>query len=207
VANPPASSSNTTATSYSGPCPQGHACPLNSTGQPAKVACSSNEYQDEEGQGSCKSCPAGHYCNSTASFRCRPGDTGDGNSESFYCPAGSSSKVQCPSGTYNFIDGSSIEEDCVPCPPGSYCPSTSSAAKIIPCPAGSYCVGGGSAAATCPIGFYCPQQSSTPVPCDPGSHCNAAGLSQPSGSCSAGSYCTHEAVSNSSAYDFCSAAL
>jgi hypothetical protein len=213
VANPAASATLTTPVAtteeldtYSGPCPKGYRCPLALSGITEAVACDeSSEYQDVEGQGECKPCPAGHYCTQTERSRCKPADTG----VSFYCPAGDSSQVRCPSGTYSFRDGAFEEDDCHACPPGSYCPDSpeSGTQKILPCPAGRYCIGGVAEGTLCPTGFYCPPRSPQPVPCDPGQYCGEEGLSAPSGACDAGYYCAHETVSEADAtaegYDFC----
>lgn len=40
----------------------GHSCP---SGSHTPVRCNSGTYQDETGQGSCKTCPAGYFCDNT----------------------------------------------------------------------------------------------------------------------------------------------
>lgn len=38
----------------------------------------------------------------------------------------------CPAGTYSSQAGNSHREDCLPCPPGAFCPR--GAPKPVPCP-------------------------------------------------------------------------
>jgi hypothetical protein len=58
------------------------------------------------------------------------------------------------------------------------------------CPSGSYCFEGASSvigSGLCPLGFYCPSNSTTPIPSPPGSFTGNLG-SVGSSQCSPGSY-------------------
>lgn len=46
-----------------GPCPTGHRCP---SGSSYPIPCAEGTYQDLTGQSTCKTCPAGYYCDKTA---------------------------------------------------------------------------------------------------------------------------------------------
>jgi hypothetical protein len=100
-------------------------------------------------------------------------------------------KTSCPSGTYNYFDGSYLKTDCWTCPQGYFCPTDAASAdlKIQICPAGSYCVEGVSAPTTCVAGFYCPEGTNVPIPCPNGMYCDTTGLTAPTGICSAGFIC------------------
>jgi len=100
-------------------------------------------------------------------------------------------KIQCPTGTYRAEPGAGAEEDCAPCPPGSYCPEpatvtphlcpngtycapvndTLGASAPIDCPAGSYCPAGATEAYLCPAGFYCEGASEYYHKCPNGTYC------------------------------------
>ena len=116
-------------------CPAGYECPAGSSD---KTACADPYYQDEAGQGVCKTCGAGYECTSTTRTLCRP----DQSSRSYYCPDNSYSRVYCSNGKFTDVIGAETSADCVDCPPGFYCPNSDSLAKIVECPAGFYCSGG-----------------------------------------------------------------
>lgn len=102
-------------------------------------------------------------------------------------------KINCPPGTYNYVDGSDSAADCWECPPGFFCPTNAAdvTKKVQPCPAGYYCFAGVTAGTICPKGFYCPEGSNMPIPCPRGYYGSSTGLSAPtcSGFCAAGFYC------------------
>jgi hypothetical protein len=171
----------------------GEACPA---GASAPTPCDGTghvgDYQDEAGQGACKTCPGGYTCGGNGSptnvTRCRPAEW----FESFYCPPGRRETSACPAGTYNYVDGSETADDCQPCPAGSFCPTSSDGtAKIETCPAGSWCPPGVYEAITCPVGYYCPEGVGIPVPCQAGAYCDVEGLSTPAGLCQEGYWCSY----------------
>ena len=160
-------------------CTPGNKCPTESYDE---TACADEfRYQDEYGAYVCKDCPIGHYCSDTEAFKCAPQDEG----KSYYCPGGLTNvgthdtdsdyaygQTACPAGTYNFVDGSESDSDCLECPAGSLCevkPSTNTAAyKIVNCPAGQYCLKGSATSEICKAGYYCPEGTNYPIPCPSG---------------------------------------
>ncbi|XP_010794964.1 zonadhesin-like [Notothenia coriiceps] len=124
-------------------------------------------------------------------------------------------------------------QDCLPCPPGSFCLSPGKSVATGQCEAGYYCLSGAwsptpedgeTTGDRCPEGHYCPQGSSAPVPCPIGSYSNTTrnrylsdcltcppgflcvtrGLSFPSHICPAGYYCPGKVNSSQQAAIPCS---
>ncbi|XP_064629316.1 zonadhesin-like [Lineus longissimus] len=192
-------------------CPIGNGCPR---GKAHPWRCSAGYYQDEMGQRGCKRCPPGYYCgrhlhlsNNTI---CPPGH---------YCPAKTRRPYQykCPPGTFNPHVGLRSKSQCTICPGGFYCNETGQSNVNTSCDEGFYCTGGatvpqpkdGATGGECPMGFFCPRQSTAPVKCPKGFfsnytrmtalmdclecpkgyYCGAAALSAPSGPCWPGFYC------------------
>jgi hypothetical protein len=83
----------------------------------------------------------------------------------------SNSYGNCPSGFYCMEQGQASAYIKIPCPPGTYTAGSSSYQKIedacILCEAGNYCPGGDNAKTTCPAGYICPEgtQFATQFPC------------------------------------------
>ena len=71
------------------------------------------------GQETCKTCPAGYYCSDTDINKCQPQNV----EVSFYCDGSVKTKIMCPAGTYNLIDGTNSASDCKKCTAGYYCPN------------------------------------------------------------------------------------
>ncbi|CAG2223568.1 unnamed protein product [Mytilus edulis] len=191
-------------------CPAGHYCP---EGSHAEIDCPSGTYQDQTGQGLCKECVAGSYCDSAglstptgpcdggyycpegqnvsapAAYVCTPGH---------YCPIGSPVQTSCSSGTYQDQYGQ-------PCPSGYYCPE-STGHVWQSCPAGTFNPSTGLANETqctqCTGGFYCDVKNLTVEsgPCDAGYFCRSGSDDQqPSGltagdagPCPVGHYCPQQ---------------
>ena len=63
----------------------------------------------------------------------------------------------CGAGFYNPKLGSSTGDDCLVCPPGTYCPGDQNAAPE-PCPSNAYCVGGSATPVLC-SGLFEPADS------------------------------------------------
>ncbi|XP_078689161.1 uncharacterized protein LOC144920704 [Branchiostoma floridae x Branchiostoma belcheri] len=81
--------------------------------------CTAGHYWDN---GSCTDCPAGYYC---------PG--------SRHCPQGDSCMFPCPTGTYTPVLRATSEDECLPCPPGSYCQTPGLAWPTGECDPGWFC--------------------------------------------------------------------
>jgi len=127
------------------PCPAGKYCPA---GASTPTPCPDAEYQPSQKQGSCITCPAGHWCyaaEGASSFtECAPGR---------YCAAstGSSEGEYCPIGTHSELSARTREKDCLPCPPGFYCDAAG-----LPTPAGA-----------CAAGYFCTIASPSATPNNP----------------------------------------
>ncbi|XP_051895656.1 multiple epidermal growth factor-like domains protein 11 [Pristis pectinata] len=201
-------------------CPPGHYCP---EGSPSPKMCDSGTWQDLEGQGQCKPCEAGYYCDNSVGpvidFKFYPCPQG------YYCPVGTWAATQhgCPPGTFGQSAGLQDVNDCQPCSPGKYCASFALKAPSGDCLSGFWCKNGsytespidGKTGEPCPTGNYCPSGTSTPIPCPAGTwsnstgsktqeecqlcpggwYCNSTGLKSPSGPCASGYYCTKGAPS------------
>ncbi|ELW67538.1 hypothetical protein TREES_T100003968 [Tupaia chinensis] len=152
------------------PCPAGHYCPPG-TKEPTQFQCPPGTWSNRTRLTSseeCAPCPGGWFCASGAqmpSGTCRTGH---------YCPQGTKWGTQfpCPAGTYSSRTGNSQLEDCVPCPPGAFCPS--GAPEPVLCPRGTYRQGPSArlavACVLCPPGHHCPELGTvTPRPCSAGS--------------------------------------
>lgn len=142
------------------PCPAGYICP---TGSPAPIPCGPGFYQNETRQFTCKTCPAGFYCNDTygpvvnyALYECIPGH---------YCPKRTryASEFKCPPGTFNNRSGSTNVNDCVQCTGGNACEEWGLVRPNRLCSPGYFCREGalkttpdlGDKANSCPAGYYC----------------------------------------------------
>ena len=141
-----------------------------------------------------KKCVAGTYC--------PQGYPNDDITAPIPCPDGSSSpeasgsirNCSCVQGRYQPIipycgdemDDSTCYVSCPPCPPGQVCLDPNSP-TVSPCPLGRVCVGGGTTE-PCPVGFYCPENTSIPISCTAGQHC-LGNLSQ-APPCPSGMFCS-----------------
>lgn len=204
-----------------GPCPPGKYCP---EGSFAPIPCSAGEYQDSPAQVTCKTCPAGFFCNDTVEGTASPVPCLQGH----YCPEGSGIFLEeCRPGTFSNKRGLSNFTECTPCSGGKvcsvsgltepddvclqgyYCTSGAKTETGTPgalggsgdlCPAGSYCPTGSSSPQQCPSGTYSPSTGNTNVTscieCTPGFYCSVGGLTEPNGVCRSGCYCSGGASSN-----------
>ncbi|EDO39339.1 predicted protein, partial [Nematostella vectensis] len=178
-------------------CPLGFKCP---TGVGSPVRCDPGFHQDSPGQWACKECPAGFYCDPTGlstgvihPVTCTPGN---------YCPkqTGSEREHPCPRGSYSNETGLEHRSSCKMCPPKMYCGSEGLTKPTDKCSAGYLCFINASVpnptdALTgdeCPMGFYCPQGSSSPTQCEAGTFGNSTKLKSQSecNDCSPGFYCS-----------------
>ncbi|RUS80255.1 hypothetical protein EGW08_011984, partial [Elysia chlorotica] len=189
-------------------------CP---SGSHEAVRCPGGSYQDETGQGDCKTCPEGFFCDSTQAPVVLFNDTIC--PQGYYCPNGTSyaTEFPCPAGTYSNLEGLQAVSECSLCPGGYYCDGQAQTNYSTVCTAGFYCRQGatsgtpnqGEDADECPAGHYCPVQTSEPqkcplgtfssakrltdiaqcLNCTAGSYCGEMNLTAPSGPCQAGFYC------------------
>jgi len=111
-----------------------------------------------------------------------------------YCPAGTTSELSCPAGTYNPVVGRSSLDDCLDADAGYYVSTTGASAVTGPCAEGYYCPSGSSSATQlpCPVGRYRSieygAEPSDCAICKSGHYCSTTGLADPV-ICPLGSYC------------------
>lgn len=114
--------------------------------------------------------------------------------EGKYCPAGTTTELDCPVGTYNPVKGRASEDDCIDADPGYYVSTTGASALTGPCDKGYYCPSGSSAATEmpCPVGKYRSlTHGAEPSDCQlcvSGHYCSTIGLDDPV-DCPLGYYC------------------
>ena len=186
-------------------CPAGYFCPQG-TDIYFINECPAGTYGASTGLSSsteCTPCPATKYCEVTGlttadltsrtcadGYLCPLSSTTEFQTECpkhSYCIAGV--ETACPAGTYTYATATKRAADCIPCAPGSYCPTRNE--NIQACPAGKTCaknLSAASEAVDCPVGMYCPAGSYLPTQCDIGSYNPTAGQSSCT-ACPAAKYC------------------
>jgi len=107
----------------------------------------------------CKPCTAGYYCEertTTPTSKCDKG---------YYCP------TNITDGVSDLLIGSYGVHQ-VPCPAETYTDveGTPDVTSCKACPVGFYCPEGTSSPNPCPMGYYCPPDSSAPAPCPIGTY-------------------------------------
>ncbi|KAI4815467.1 hypothetical protein KUCAC02_005611 [Chaenocephalus aceratus] len=169
-------------------CSVGHYC---EKGSVKPTACLPGSYQLRQGQGSCKTCPAGSHCPDQGMTIPMPCERG------FYCPSGSANQHACPAGTYGNKSGMVEEWQCSLCDPGVYCKGTDNLTGF-PCPPGFFCFVRTSVPKPCPKGTFSTQSGlvdeSQCRRCSPGFYCSETGLSAVSGACLPGHYCSEGSI-------------
>lgn len=186
-------------------CWVGHYC-LEGVGSPQP--CSSGKYQDVKAQDSCKICLERYFCNATSgpvisynSSICPAG---------YFCPNGTqfSTQYPCAKGTFNNVTGRKNQGECSPCLGGYACDSDGLVNPVTPCAQGYFCKSGarsstpedGVNANVCPLGHYCPQQTTEPFKCKQGTLGKKEKLFSQSecSICPAGLYCPTPGTYNQS---------
>jgi hypothetical protein len=159
-------------------CPVGSYCPganISGTTIERPIPCPPGDYSPPGASmiSQCsKTAPLGYYIDKDGkAIQCRTGH---------YCINGT--VIMCPSGTYNMKKGMSSIDSCLICPPGSFCPTTTS---IAPCPKGTYNPGTGKSRTDdcikCGAGKTCFEKGlSSPIDCPVGTFSSVVGLT---GSC------------------------
>ena len=97
-----------------------------------------------------------------------------------YCPSGTirATQYHCPNGTYNPTYGGQVPTACIACDPGKVCNGVGLSAPNGLCAPGFYCIRGakskmpvdGTTGDICPIGSYCPGNTSVPYNCLAGTY-------------------------------------
>ncbi|KAF0717142.1 hypothetical protein As57867_002460, partial [Aphanomyces stellatus] len=193
-------------------CPQGFYCP-SGTRNGTNYPCPAGSYGSTTMLGApanCTTCPPGQYCSGLGNTFAPTGSC----APAYYCASGALS----PQPNDNYTTGGL-------CAPGSVCtggasvPSPNDQVTGYACPAGMFCVRGSSfpigcapgsyspfpgaaACLDCPIGAYCPQNTSVPVPCPGGSFCPVRSI-LPS-PCPAGTYSNNTMLTTTSQCMACS---
>ncbi|CDW71823.1 cast multi-domain protein [Stylonychia lemnae] len=145
-------------------CPAGYKCVFSDlTGAFEKTHCSDGQYSDE-GSGICTDCEQGFACPSKESSQMRidcskfKGLYGETTKlqkcsvcpSGYYCPYGSSLKIQCDSGYFSQQGA----DKCFQCPPGYECPNRDQN-SIAPCKLGTFSTGAKQHCDICPAGYSC----------------------------------------------------
>ncbi len=160
-------------------------------------------------------CHVGYYCSEKATSA-QPLSAAQGGGEcpqGYYCESGYSQPLPCPKGTYgDRIKLGSIAQ-CTDCPGGMFCAQDGLPAPNGSCIAGHYCSGRAvlsnpsiqSYGGICPMGYYCPIQTTTPFACPPGTYNNQTGGTRPQDCqpCTGGLYC--QGYGNKYPDDYCDA--
>lgn len=183
-------------------CPAGKACPVG-TATPANCAagyyCPINTQYTTQYR-----CPQGTYSSSTS---LKSADECTDCSVGNYCPAGTSSVINCPAGLYTakvrtYKQGPGDYPACQNCPAGYKCASAGTSSPVA-CGTGQYSEAASTSCSTCVVGYYCHTTATSLArmnsqPCPAGSYC-AAGTdvypSVDSKGCSTGKYCPEATTS------------
>ena len=151
------------------------------------------------------SCATGYVCHGGASIPNPTNDlTGDSCPSGYYCSSGTYSPTPCPIGTYSAARGNPSVDSCLSCTPGSYCQTLGATSVSGFCSAGYVCIGGANSSTPsninyngggyiCPVGYMCPNASSSEIPCAAGTYNDVLGKSV-CAQCPSGYYCTNATV-------------
>lgn len=118
-----------------------------------------NSFENGDSLDICLPCLAGYYCEKetvTVTQKCDKG---------YYCP------TNITDGVSSLLIGSYGKQQ-VPCPAQTYTSitGTPNEASCLACPVGFYCPEGTSTPSECPMGYYCPPDSAVPNPCPIGTY-------------------------------------
>ena len=109
-------------------CPVGYYCT-----QGEKIKCANGDYQDQVGQTSCTTCPAGYQCPYTDTVNSLAADTKKYCGQNYYCVQGENERTACPTGYYTTKQTASDVTDCTICPAGYICQCTSATSATDTC--------------------------------------------------------------------------
>ncbi|KAF6736840.1 hypothetical protein FQA47_014055 [Oryzias melastigma] len=224
-------------------CPRGFYCPGGGI-NPNPIPCPNGTYSNSPGLrdvAECVKCPEGKYCFSKRPYEqpiTKPtGECPDGH----YCPPGTGHPFtyQCQAGRLQLMDRQEVcahreatalwlqplrspvllapsatalasaalrsvpavqRGSCFECQGGRLCNKAGLSQPLL-CPVGHYCPPDSSASIPCPSGTYAEQPGGETVqhcqPCEAGSFCKKTGLSGPQGLCDPGHFCTSGAFTAS----------
>ncbi|GMH73236.1 hypothetical protein TL16_g06129 [Triparma laevis f. inornata] len=148
-------------------CPVGHYCPVG-TATPYKCPQSTfSNSQQNRNVTECEPCTPGQYCYTNGltqptgpcneGYYCPGGQTFPSEAgyeclKGHYCPSGSPHPLPCPAGTYLPSTGSWNITQCIPCSAGNACNGTGLVAPSSPSAPGHYC--GSTCVTTTPLGDW-----------------------------------------------------
>jgi hypothetical protein len=214
----------TDSSNVKGRCETGHYCPEGSAALTPCPVGTYNDARSSTSEQDCLACPPGYYCNvagktwaqlsamgspnfgtCTAGYVCSSASTIANPTDDIvgkicpvghYCPAGTVTEIECPSGSYSPNQGAAT---CTTCPAGQYCPSPGMSSTIT-CSAGRYCPSGSVTETWCPYGTYNVNTGSTGsgacTACDATYYCDEEGMAalKTSKQCAAGYICVGRAT-------------
>ncbi|XP_026169217.1 uncharacterized protein LOC113134191 [Mastacembelus armatus] len=152
------------------PCRASYQCPM---GAVSERLCRAGSYcgpQTAEPQ----VCPEGYFCPEGSHSYNTPNQLCH---FPYYCPANSSVMKSCDGGSMpvNTTELRGFKNSCCSvCEGGTYRPYLSPVPQCLPCPPGYFCPPGTDhyKSNPCPLGYICPMGSTQPMPCSPGSFGN-----------------------------------
>jgi hypothetical protein len=176
-----------------GICPKQHFCAAG-TSQP--LTCADGTIQRKIGKSTCDRCPSGYTCKAGIQEKC-PQYKVCVITESYDYPYAKT----CEGGFYMTSDqfGVKTHDDCISCPLSKYC----QASRIVNnCAPGYVCLEESDAhrpdiddkAYACPLGYYCPEGTKSPILCPIGTFTNTTAAKQISEctQCQPGKYCNYD---------------
>ena len=176
-------------------CPPGHYCPV---GTEVPIACPIGTFSSQlrlSNVTQCTPCYAGHFCGSTGEvstsgmcvqgYYCPEGSVSNTSIScpaGYYCPAGTPFPQPCPVGTYSSTTGLHSVDQCLLCTPGYFCEGLALTEPTGICDNGFHCPAGSPTARpfnfSCPVGHFCPENSSEPILCPEGTYNNQSHSSE-----------------------------
>ena len=155
-------------------CPVGHYCPAGSV---EPIRCENGTYQDQTTQWTCKTCPAGYFCDNTVDIVILDNST-TVCPMGMYCPEGTrySNEFKCPIGTFNNRTGKYVLVEYVAYVLRNY------VGKVNPDQFTSIIVR---------LGM---EEENDCTPCSGGYYCDLHGMVTPVDLCNPGYYCKQNAM-------------
>ena len=147
-------------------CPPGYFCPAGSEDF-NRNPCPAGTFQPDYGQ--------------TGQVRANELPTCIACHEGYFCEEASDRPIKCPFGTYMDQENNESKENCIECPPGSFCGTGT--VDYTACALGFYSAAGWSECEPCLAGHYCDTEGTTELQmldqrCDGGRNCEVGTIDQ-----------------------------